>query len=352
MVGLVSAPVSIGQRLVGDGQPCYVIAEAGVNHNGELAMARELVRVAAAAGADAVKFQTFAAEELVSPTAPKAAYQRDGAHPSESQFEMLRKLELDAAAFRAIADACHDSGITFLSSPFDDRSLDLLVSLGLPAIKLGSGELTNGPFIRRAASARPVILSTGMATQDEVATAVSEVREVGGELVVLQCVTSYPALPEHSNLRAMRTMSDAFDVPVGYSDHAPGIGVSLAAVAAGACVIEKHFTLDRGLPGPDHAASLEPQELAELVVRVRGVESMLGDGVKRPAPGEGEMAAVARKSLVATRDLAPGTKLTLDDMAVRRPGSGLPPARRDELVGRVIRRAVAAGAMLLLEDLE
>ncbi len=342
----------IAGRSIGRDRPCYVIAEAGVNHNGELSLAMRLVEAAAKAGADAVKFQTFSADRLATEGAPKADYQRQGAEETQSQREMLRRLELSAGAHRSLIDACRRHGIEFLSSPFDEESADLLDSLNVPAFKIASGELTNLPFLAHVArKGRPIILSTGMSTLDEVRAAVRTIQEEGNKTVaLLQCVSCYPADPADVNLRAMATMEKAFEVPVGYSDHTRENEVALAAVALGACILEKHLTLDRSLPGPDHLASTEPREFAELIRGVRAVESALGSGEKRPAAAESAVAAVARKSLVAVRDIPAGSAITAEMIVAKRPGTGLSPSLRDRVVGRRATRDIPAGA-LLREDM-
>lgn len=346
-------PVEIRNRRVGPGCPCFFIAEAGVNHNGRVEMATRLVEVAADAKADAVKFQTFKAEDVVSASARKADYQRRMTDPGESQLDMLRRLELSADGHHNIVTRCETAGITFLSSPFDEASADLLDELGVPAFKIASGEITNSPFLEYVARKRkPIILSTGMSYLAEVDEAVRVIRAAGcDELILLHCVSNYPADPADANLRAMETMARKYGLPVGYSDHAPGTEVALAAVALGACVIEKHFTLDRSLPGPDHRASLEPDELGALVRQIRIVEAALGDGRKRPAAAEADTAAVARKSLVAAHDIQAGTTLTEGLIAVKRPGTGLSPAMRSNLIGRTVRISVRAGTLLTLDML-
>jgi N-acetylneuraminate synthase len=340
--------VTIGGRAVGDGQSCLVIAEAGVNHNGEVGQALRLVEAAAAAGADAVKFQTFRAELLATTDAPKAAYQTRATGAGESQRAMLKRLELGAEDHRRLAEACAARGMLFLSTPFDEDSADFLESLGVPAFKLPSGELTNlGLLAHVARKGRPMIISTGMATMAEVRSAVEAVRATGNkDLVLLHCVSSYPARPEDANLRAMDSLREAFGVPVGFSDHTPGIEVALAAAALGACIIEKHLTLDRALPGPDHQASIEPHEMAELVHGVRTVCAALGDGRKAPRAAEQELAAAARRSLVAARRIPAGETLTEETIALRRPGTGLPPAALAKVVGRHARREIAEGTVL------
>lgn len=345
--------VAIAGRSVGPGHPCFVIAEAGVNHNGSLEIARRLVDVAVEAQVDAVKFQTFRAERIVTEGAPKAAYQKQLDGAEESHFEMLKRLELSLQAHRELQLYCQERNILFLSTPFDEESADFLESLGVPAFKIPSGEITNLQFLKHIArKGRPMVVSTGMSTLAEVDLAVRTIRQVNDALVLLHCVSSYPANPADANLRAMHTMSSEFNLPVGYSDHTPGIEVALAAVALGACVIEKHFTLDRGLSGPDHRVSLEPVELMALVRGIRIVESSLGDGTKQPAASEIQTASVARKSLVAARDVPQGTRLKRDLIAFKRPGTGLPPSMLDLVVGRRAVRDIPADTLLTLEMFE
>lgn len=339
--------IRIGSREVGFGRPCFIIAEAGVNHNGSLELALKLVDAAATAGADAVKFQTFRADRLVTLNAPKAVYQNETTGEAESQFEMLRKLELDERIHRTLVAHCASRGIAFLSTPFDEESADFLENLDVPAYKLPSGELTNLPFLRHVAGKkRPMIMSTGMATLEEVERAVEAVRIAGcKDLVLLHCVSAYPADPADANLRAMATLAETFGVPVGYSDHTLGIEVPLAAVAMGACILEKHFTLDRSLPGPDHRASAEPAELTTLVAAARKVEAALGNGVKRPVASEADTARVARKSLTAACDISAGTVLEPEHIAIKRPGIGIPPRMQDRLVGRKTKVTITADTL-------
>lgn len=346
-------PVAIGERKVGPGLPCLVVAEAGVNHNGSLEMALRLVDAAADAGADIVKFQTFKSEEVVTPEAPMAAYQIRNTGGGESQLEMIRKLELRDDAFRAIRDHCRERGILFLSTPFDYYSADLLHGMVVAAFKVASGEITNHPLLAHIAhKAKPLIVSTGMSDLEEVANAIEVLHAAGNsQLVLLHCVSNYPASPASTNLRAMKTLEERFSVPVGYSDHTEGTAIALAAAAMGACVLEKHFTLDRTLPGPDHRASLEPPELAALVRDVRDVQAALGDGIKLPAQEERNTAAVARRSLVAAHDLRAGTVLTEGMVVIRRPGIGLPPYHLHRILGRQLRQDVAAGSLFTLEML-
>ena len=345
--------IQVTSRLIGTGQPCFVIAEAGVNHNGSLDLARQLVEAAHAAGADAVKFQTFKAARLVTAAAPKAAYQQANTDAGESQLAMLQRLELSEADHRALLAHCGTRGIQFISTPFDEVSADLLAALNVPLFKLPSGELTNLPYLAHLARLnRPLIVSTGMSYLSEVEAAVRCFEANGNPPVaLLHCVSNYPAAPSDVNLRAMATLASAFGVPIGYSDHTPGNEVTLAAVALGACIIEKHLTLDRNLPGPDHQASLEPDEFAAAVRGIRIVESALGTGRKAPAASEANTAAVARKSIVAARDLAAGETLDARAVAIMRPGTGLPPAMLPHLLGRRTRVRLAAGTLLTLDVL-
>lgn len=346
-------PISIAGRNVGPNHPCFIIAEAGVNHNGSLESARQLIDVAVQAGADAVKFQTFKAERLATPDAPKAEYQLRNTGGTESQYEMLQRLELSEDAHRDLLTYCQERGILFMSTPFDEGSADFLDELNIAVFKIPSGEVTNLPFVEHVArKQKPLIVSTGMADLNEVETAVRTIEASGNpSLILLHCVSNYPASSADANLRAMQTMQETFNVAVGYSDHTLGIEVALAAVALGACVIEKHFTLSRDLPGPDHRASLEPEELAAMVRGIRTVEAALGHGRKEPAASEAEIAAVARRSLVAALDLSAGTELTERMIAIRRPGTGLPAAMLSEIVGRRLRVPARAGALLTLEML-
>ena len=325
----------------------FLIAEAGVNHNGDARLAVKLVDAAADAGADAVKFQTFKAEDLAIEAAPKAKYQLSGA-PRGSQLEMLRALELSEEGHRLALGRARRRGIEFLSTPFDEPSADFLHRLGVRRFKLGSGELTNLPLLRHVArKGRPMLLSTGMSTLTEVREAVRAIRRAGRvELSLLHCVSCYPADPKDANLRAMKTLETAFRVPVGFSDHTPGIEVSVAASALGAAILEKHFTLNKKLPGPDHAMSLDPAELAEWVRAIRSARAALGDGVKAPRPAETEIRRVARRSVVLSLAAKAGTRLTADMLALKRPGTGLPPSALSSLIGKTLKRDAAADTLL------
>jgi N-acetylneuraminate synthase len=331
----------------------YIIAEAGVNHNGSLDLALQLVDVAKECGADAIKFQTFRATQLVTRTAIKAAYQNRTTEKTESQFEMLQRLELGQSAHRQIIERCRLAGIQFLSSPFDEESADLLESMDLALFKVPSGEITNLRLLRHIASKKkPIILSTGMSTLGEVEEAIQVIKCAGvHELTLLHCVTEYPAPYDEVNLRAMQTMKTAFDLPVGYSDHTPGTEVAVAAVALGAMVIEKHFTLDRSLPGPDHSASLEPPELKQMISAIRHVEQALGDGIKTPAACEIPNILVARKSIISARWLAAGHRIAEDDLVIKRPGTGISPKFAPELIGRTLHESIAEDSIIRWDQL-
>lgn len=350
-----------------------VVAEAGVNHDGDPAVALDLADAAAAAGADAVKFQSYRTDLLVRADAPQAAYQRERA-PATSQAAMLRALELDADAHRAVATRCTERGIEFLSTPFDPPSLDLLLELGVGRLKVASGELTNWPMLLRMARTRlPMLVSTGMATLDEVADALAVLAWGRGhpegapdadalaaardamtadgpaalsDVTVLHCTSSYPARPEDVNLRAMDTIAAAFGLPVGYSDHTEGSAVAVAAVARGATVLEKHLTLDRARPGPDHAASLDPAGFAAMVAAVRATEAALGTAEKCPGTEELGVREVARRSLVAARPVQAGQVLTEEDLIALRPGGGKHPGALWRLIGTRAPRDLAAGEAL------
>lgn len=323
----------------------FIIAEAGVNHNGSLDLALQLVDAAASAGADCVKFQTFKAEKLVSRHAPKAAYQKANTAASESQLEMIRKLELSQSDHLAVLKRCEERGIMFLSTPFDQQSMAFLHSLNMPLFKIGSGEITNLPYLRAIASyGLPLILSTGMSTLAEVALALDALEQAGlarSKITLLQCNTEYPTPDEDVNLKAMLTLRANFPgvAGVGYSDHSQGLLACLAATALGAMVIEKHFTLDRNLAGPDHKSSLEPTELKELVLGVRRVETMLGSGVKEPSKSERPNIIVARKSLVAAKPIQKGETFTPENITAKRPGNGLSPMLWDSVIGQIAPRS-------------
>jgi N-acetylneuraminate synthase len=350
-----------------------VIAEAGVNHNGSQELALRLVDAAAEAGADIVKFQTFSADRLAARSAPKAEYQLKTTSPSESQWEMLKRLELSHEMHKEVLARAAARGIEFMSTPFDPKSVDLLVQLGVKRLKLGSGEVTNGPLLVHAArTGKSVILSTGMSTLSEVEMALGALAygytsvaapsgteafqnayaSAAGQdalrrnVTLLHCTTEYPAAFEDVNLRAMDTLHDTFGLPVGFSDHTPGLVASVAAVARGACVIEKHLTLDKKMEGPDHKASLEPGEFRELVDLVRRVAQCLGSAVKEPASGEKKNIAIARKSLVIVKAVRAGQKFSAENLAFKRPGDGVSPMYYWSYLGRVADRDYEEGEVL------
>jgi len=315
-----------------------IIAEAGVNHNGSLEKAKKLVDVAAEAGADMVKFQTFSADQLVTSSACKAKYQNQTTDDSETQHAMICKLELTRGMHEELMAHCQQQGIGFFSTGFDLKSIDLLAELGLKLFKIPSGEITNLPYLRHIGQYRkPLILSTGMSTLGEIEDAL-DVLETSGtnreQITVLHCNTEYPTPIDDVNLRAMLSIGKAFGVKVGYSDHTLGIEVPIAAVALGATIIEKHFTLDRNLPGPDHRASLEPDELKEMVKAIRNIEKALGESIKRPSPSEVKNKLVVRKSIVAASTIRTGESFTKENMAIKRPGTGISPMRWEEVIGR------------------
>ena len=319
-----------------------IIAEAGVNHNGQVDLAVRLVDAAADAGADIVKFQTFTADRLVTAAARQAAYQTRATGREESQHAMLRRLELDREAHEAVIARCRTRGITFLSTGFDLESLALLTELGVGAFKIPSGEITNLPYLRwLGRSGKPLILSTGMATMGDIEGALAALEDAGtarDRITVLHCTTEYPTPMTEVNLRAMVSIRDAFGVAVGYSDHTMGIEVAVAAVALGATMIEKHLTLDRNLPGPDHQASLEPGDLARMVSAIRNIEQAMGDGIKRPTPSESKNRVGARKSIVAACAIRAGERFSEANLAVKRPATGVSPMQWDEMIGRVATR--------------
>jgi len=346
--------IEIAGRKIGPGHPVFIIAEAGVNHNGDLDLALRLVDAAAEAGADAVKFQTFKAEKLVSASAPKAEYQKKLAGEGQSQLEMVKKLELGHDSFRKLKEHCEKRRIMFLSTGFDEETVDFLDGIGMAAFKVGSGDLTHHDHLRHVASkGKPVLLSTGMAGWKEVEDAVSVLRKNGTkEIALFHCVSSYPAPPADCNLRAIPEMAGRFGVSVGWSDHTRGIHVSLAAVAIGASLLEKHFTLDRRMEGPDHVSSIEPDDLRNLVSQARDIEAAMGENEKRLRPSEVNVSEVARRSLHVSRELPEGHVISKADLVSIRPGTGISPAKRDSVIGRKLNRPLKRGAMLREEDMD
>jgi len=341
---------------------CFVIAEAGVNHNGSIDLALRLVDIAAECGADAVKFQTFSAERLVRPGARTAQYQARATGESD-QFAMLKRLELSVEDHRRISERCKERGIEFMSTPFDEEAADLLLSLGMKRIKVPSGEITNLPFLEVLADAdRPMIVSTGMSTIAEIEAAVDTIARrraargftapLSDMVTVLHCTSNYPAEESDVNLRAMATIASATGLPIGYSDHTRGVAVAIAAVALGATVIEKHFTVDKALPGPDHAASVSPEELAVLIAQVRAVEVALGSPEKGPTVTELPIRALVRRSVSTRRPLLAGHPIEAQDLCLLRPGDGIPPSELAGVIGTRPRKDVDAGATLRWEDLD
>ena len=320
----------------------FIIAEAGVNHNGSIDIAKQLIDEASSAGADAVKFQTFIANHQVTLTAKKAVYQEQTSNKEETQHAMLSRLELNEAMHHELIDHCMERNISFLSTGFDIQSVDLLVNLGQQCFKIPSGEITNLPYLRYIGQlGKKIILSTGMSKMNEIEAAIGILEKAGtsrANITILHCTSEYPAPINEVNLRAMRSIREEFDIEVGYSDHTLGIEVAIAAVAMGASVVEKHFTIDRNLPGPDHQASLEPRELKSMVSAIRNIESALGDGVKRVSPSEIKNIKVARKSIVASRIIETGEIFTNENITTKRPGTGISPMLWDDLLGKKAQR--------------
>ena len=327
----------------------FIIAEAGVNHNGDINIAKSLVDVAVSAGADAVKFQTFKADKLASKQAPKAAYQNETTDRTETQYEMLKKLELTADMHIELIEYCKEKNIMFISTPFDIDSIHMLVELGIGIIKIPSGEITNLPYLREVArQKKKVILSTGMSNMQEVKDAVQVLKQYGAEdITVLHCNTQYPTPMEDVNLRAMIHMKHELNLEVGYSDHTQGVEVPIAAVAMGATVIEKHFTLDKTMEGPDHKASLEPNELKEMVKAIRNIEKALGNGEKNKTQSEVDNVAIVRKSIVAACKIEKGELFTEKNLTVKRPGNGISPMKWDEMIGKVADKTYEADEMIM-----
>jgi N-acetylneuraminate synthase/N,N'-diacetyllegionaminate synthase len=344
--------IKIDCKLVGDGEPVFVVAEAGVNHNGSIVLAKKLVDAAKNAGADAVKFQTFKTEKVVTEYAKKADYQKS-AGSNESQYEMLRKLELKNERFTELFDYAKKKGIIFLSSAFDKESVDLLNNLGVLAFKVASGEITNFPLLRYiAGKKKPIILSTGMSTIHEISEALKIIRKEGvQDIILLHCVTSYPARKEDINLRVIETLRRKFKLPIGFSDHTLGPVVSIAAVALGAVLIEKHFTLDRNLSGPDHSMSMQPNELKEMIAAIHEAKKALGTGVKRLTEDEKKIKKLARRSVVARVSIRKGTIITESMLDTKRPGTGIDPRRMNLIIGKRTRQDIARDELITLKKL-
>ena len=337
----------------------FIVAETGVNHNGSLEIARKLIDVSVQAGADAVKFQTFRADRLVTATASKADYQIGNMGTDESQFEMLEKLEISLEMHRELFSYCNKKDIIFMSTPFDEESVDLLDNLGMQIFKISSGEITNKPLLQHIASKKkPIILSTGMSFLGEVEKAIGWINEIWNKLninpklTLLHCVSNYPANVEDSNLAAMKTMEAAFGLTVGYSDHSCGLEISIAAVALGAKVIEKHITLDRNMQGPDHKASLEPEEFVAMVTAIRNVEKAMGDGVKKPTKRENDRKKTVRRSLVTAKEIKAGDTISPNDILIKRPGTGIPAEFKDKVVGMKSGSDISVDSVIKWEDLK
>jgi N-acetylneuraminate synthase len=331
----------------------FIIAEGGVNHNGSVNTAKKLVKEAKLSGANAIKFQTFRADKLVSRKLEKAEYQKKTTKSTESQYDMIKRLELGVKEHQELVRFCRSQNIMFLSSPFDEESADLLEKLNVKMFKIGSGEITNLPFLQHVARKdRPMIISTGMATLGEVEEAIDTIVTAGNSnITLLHCVTEYPAPYADINLRAMITMKEAFGLPFGYSDHTEGIEIAVAAVALGAQFIEKHFTLDRNSEGPDHKSSLEPGMFHEMVLAIRNVEAALGDGRKRPAESELKNIPIARKSVVALHAIKRGQMITKDLVSIKRPGFGIQPKDLNKILGLKARRSIPMDQAITWDDL-
>lgn len=345
--------INIGGKFVGPGQPVFIIAEAGVNHNGDLEIAKKLIDMAVEAGVDAVKFQTFQADTLVTKTAVQAAYQRQNIGKQESQYAMLKRLELPREFYPILKDYCQKKGVFFLSTPFAEKDIDFLAELDVPALKIPSGEINNIPFLRRVAEkGKPMIVSTGMSSMAEVRQAAKVIKKEGNnDLIFLHCTSNYPASPESLNMRAILTLQQELGTLIGYSDHSQGFTADIIAVALGACLIEKHFTLDRNMEGPDHRASVEPLELKAMVKAIRETEIMLGNYEKKCTAGEDEVSRVARKSIVAKNYIPKGKVIEIEDLIVKRPGTGIPPTELESVVGKKTALDIAPDDLIKASDL-
>lgn len=344
--------INIHGRYVGKGKPVFIIAEAGVNHNGSADIAKRIIDSAVESGADAVKFQTFKAEEVVIKNTPITEYQKKNISREVSQQKMLETLELKYADFIELKEYCDKKNVIFLSTPHSEDAIDFLDPL-VPAYKIGSGDLNNLPLLEKAAKkGKPIILSSGMSTLREVKEAVGCIKnKKNNRIILLHCTTNYPCPPAEVNLNAMLTLKDNFGLPIGYSDHTEGIAISVAAVAMGACIIEKHLTLDKGLPGPDHKASLEPDEFKEMIHAIRAIEKALGSSIKRPTKNELKIKRIARKSIVARVDINEGEKINKKMLIIKRPGTGIKPRYLTRLVGKRARIGIKKDTLLKLQDL-
>jgi len=345
--------IKIGNKVIGDKNPCFIIAEAGVNHNGKLSLAKKLIDIAKEAGVDAIKFQTFKTEGVMVENVPMAEYQKKNIGKKETQFQMIKKLELSYDDFISLKKYCDKKRIIFLSTPHSEDAINFLEKLVL-AYKIGSGDLTNLPFLEKiAGKKKPIILSTGMATLSEVKEAVGTIKKAGNnKIILLHCTTNYPCPLEEVNLKAMLTLKKEFNLPVGYSDHTLGVMVPIMAVALGAVVLEKHFTLNKKLPGPDHKASLNPQELKEMVKKIRETEKALGNGRKKPTKSEEKNKKVARKSIIAKVDIPKNTKITKDMLIIKRPGIGIEPKYLDRIIGKIAQKDLKKDTLIKFGELK
>lgn len=345
--------IKIEDKIISGENPCFIIAEAGVNHNGNFELAKKLIDAAKEAGVDAVKFQTWITEEIATQTAPKADYQKEQTGAQENQFEMIKKLELPHEDFRKLKKYAEEKEIIFLSTPDEEKSCDFLESINVVAFKVGSGEINNYPYLEHIAKkGKPMIVSTGTATLEEVKEAVNVIKKFNNQLILLHCTTNYPCPLEEVNLRAMVTLKNEFpDLLIGYSDHTMEILVPIMAAALGARVIEKHFTLDRNMEGPDHKASLNPKELAEMVKSIRETEIALGSGEKKPAKSEEEVKKVIRKNIVARNNLVAGIEIKKEDLALKRAGVGIEPKDLNKIIGKKLKRDLTEDEAIRWEDL-
>jgi N-acetylneuraminate synthase len=346
--------IHLNQKGLGPNYPCFIIAEAGVNHNGDVSLAKRLIDAASDAGADAVKFQTFKTENLVTVDAQKADYQKQSGSQSATQYEMLKKLELTTTEFRKLSEYSKKKGVVFLSTGFDEGSIETLARLNVPAFKIPSGEITNFPLLKKITLyKKPVILSTGMATIDEIRDAVLFLKKNEcEEIVLLHCTSSYPAPLESVNLRVLNTLRNEFCLPVGYSDHTEGIVIPIAAVALGACIVEKHLTLDRSLPGPDHKASIEPNEFKRMVTAIRNVETALGDGQKKVQLCEQDNRRIVRKSIIASKNITNGSILTEKMLTLKRPGTGIESKYLTNLIGKMAKCDIKKDTVITWDMIE
>ncbi len=344
--------LNIGDRRVGDGEPVFIIAEAGVNHNGDMNLAKKLIDAAIDAGADAVKFQSYKTEKIITPSAPAAEYHIRASDRDESWFQLLKRLELAEDDHQNILSYCQKGGIIFLSTPYDEESADFLNSINMPAFKIASTDMNNIPLLQHVARyQKPILLSTGMSTMEEIGESVEAVRGEGNlQIILLQCTANYPPSPEDANLNVIATLRLEFELLVGYSDHLACSQAAIAAVAKGICLYEAHFTLDRNMPGPDQKSSLEPQELKQIIKDIRLTQKLLGSSTKKITPSEQETRTKLRKSIVAVQDIKLGDRFTQDNIGIKRPGVGLTPSQYFKLLGKKVKRNIAKDELIQLTD--